>query len=167
MKTLALATMALFAAPVLAQSAPPAPPASPQAAAERAKPRMPRMAHPGPNFSNISPEGRAILRETMKADAADRAALKTARDRINALLAADRLDTAALKRAMDEERRLVDVQHGKRQTAMLAAFQKMSAADRKAFAQDAARSRSEVEARVKRWRDGAARQAPAQPPVSQ
>ncbi|WP_448582392.1 hypothetical protein [Thermaurantiacus sp.] len=49
------------------------------------------------------------------------AALRTARDRVNVLIAADRLDVPALRRAMEEERRLVDQQQVRRQAALLEA----------------------------------------------
>jgi uncharacterized membrane protein len=141
-----LTIAALAAAPVMAQTAPPA------AGATAPKVKMMRV-HRGPMFGNVSAEGRAILRESMKSDPEGRAAVKAARDRINDLVAADRLDTAALKRAMEDERRLVDAQHAKRQASLLAAIQKLSPADRKAFAEDARKSRDEVEARVIRWRE--------------
>ena len=150
MKTMILAIAALAAAPVMAQTAPPAPPT---AGATAPKVKMMRV-HRGPMFGNVSAEGRAILRESMKSDPEGRAAVKAARDRINDLVAADRLDTAALKRAMEDERRLVDAQHAKRQASLLAAIQKLTPADRKAFAEDARKSRDEVEARVIRWREG-------------
>jgi uncharacterized membrane protein len=119
--------------------------------------------HRGPMFGNVSAEGRAAFHESMKADPEGRAAVKAARDRINDIVAAERLDTAALKRAMDEERRLVDAQHAKRQTALLAAIQKLSPADRKAFAEDARKGRDEMEARVVRWRDGMPHHPPRTP----
>ncbi|TPE59812.1 hypothetical protein FJQ54_12850 [Sandaracinobacter neustonicus] len=154
MKTLILATAALMAAPALAQTAPPPLAAPPAAAAEgRLKLRPMRIQH-APLFGNVSPEGRAILLESMKADQSDRPALKAARDRINTLVGADKLDVPALKRAMEDERKLVDAQHVKRQSALLAAFQKLSPADRKAFADDARKGRDRVEARVIRWREG-------------
>jgi uncharacterized membrane protein len=151
-KTLLMITTAvLAAAPALAQSAPPAPPPGMDA------PRGDRPMHMRGNrqmlFPNVSEDGRKILRETMRPDPADREALRAARDRINTLVAADRLDVAALKRAMEDERRLVDSQHAKRQATMIAAFQKLSAADRKAFAQDAQRGRQMMDARMARWRD--------------
>ncbi|WP_448586987.1 periplasmic heavy metal sensor [Thermaurantiacus sp.] len=145
MKRLAVLALAL-ACPALAQPAPP-----PAAEAPRAKP------HPfdprAPVFGRVSPEGRQILSEAMNRNrAADREALKAARDRINSLIAADRLDLPALRRAMEEERRLVDRQHAERQAALLEAVQKLSAADRKAFAEDALAGRRRAEARAESWR---------------
>ena len=160
MKPMILAIAALVATPVMAQSAPPAPP---QPGAEAPRMKIMRIQR-GPMFGNVSPEGRTILRESMRADTEGRAAVKAARDRINDLVAAERLDTAALKRAMDDERRLVDAQHAKRQAALLSAFQKLSPADRKAFAEDARRGRDEVEARVGRWHEGMQHHRP-KPPV--
>jgi hypothetical protein len=53
---------------------------------------------------------------------------------------------------MAEERRLVDAQHARRQAALLEAFQKLSAADRKAFAERALRGRAMAEERAAEWR---------------
>lgn len=149
MKTLIAATTALLAAPVLAQAAPPAPPTGFEAGNERM--RALRM-HRGDMWANVSPEGRAILRETMRGDPKDREAIKTSRDRINAIVGAETLDVAALRKAMADERRLVDAQHAARQARMVAAIQKLSPADRKAFAEDARRARTDVEARMAQWR---------------
>ena len=152
MKIVIAATMALLAAPALAQAAAPAPQAPPsgfEAGNERV--RVMKM-HRRDLWANVSPEGRAILRETLKGDPKDREATKAARDRINAIVGAERLDVGALRRAMEEERRLVDAQHAARQARMLAAIQKLSAADRKAFAEDARQGRARVEARTAEWR---------------
>lgn len=153
MKTLILATAALMAAPALAQTAaPPAPAAGAMTPALKAE-RMRAMHAQRPHMlGNLSPEGRKILSEAMHGTQEDRAAVKAARDRISALVGADRLDVPALKRAMDDERRLVDGQHAKRQQAMLAAVQKLSIEDRKAFAADASKARADVEKRTAQWR---------------
>jgi hypothetical protein len=148
-KILIAATAAMLAMPVLAQAAPPAPPTTAEAGNERM--RMVRM-HRKDMWANVSPEGRAILRETLRGDPKDREATRAARDRINTIVGAEKLDVPALRRAMEDERRLVDAQHGKRQASMLAAIQKLSAADRKAFAEDARRARADVEARTANWR---------------
>jgi hypothetical protein len=148
-KTLIAATTALLAAPVLAQAAPPAPPTGFEAGNERM--RALRI-HRGDMWANVSPEGRAILRETMRGDPKDREAIKTSRDRINAIVGAETLDVAALRKAMADERRLVDAQHAARQARMVAAIQKLSPADRKAFAEDARRARTDVETRTAAWR---------------
>ncbi len=143
MKPIAPLAALLLATPAFAQSAPPVPPAPP----------MMKVYRHGPMFGSMTPEGRKILSEAMQAyNKADRQALRDARDAINAQVAAERLDVAALRRAMEAERRLVDAQHAKRQAALLAALQKVSVEDRRAFAQDATRGRAEVEARTAEWR---------------
>ncbi len=166
MKTLILAAAALIAAPAIAQTAPAqtSPSATPQAQNETQaqQPRMKRMEagrmkhRRGPMFENVSAEGREILFAAMRKDMGEhRAEMRAARDRINSLVGAEKLDVAALKKAMDAERKLVDAHHARRQTAMLEAFQKLSPADRKAFAEDAGKSRARVEARTKEWRERA------------
>jgi uncharacterized membrane protein len=137
---LLLATALLLAAPALAQSPPPP---DPQARAYRFQ---------RGDLASVSPEGRRILAQAIRGSREDRAAVMAARDRINQLAAADQLDVAALRRAMAEERRLVDAQHARRQAALLEAFQKLSAADRKAFAERALRGRAMAEERAAEWR---------------
>ena len=66
-------------------------------------------------------------------------------------------------RAMEDERRLVDAQHAKRQASLLAAIQKLSPADRKAFAEDARNARARVEARTSQWRKGGGERGPGGP----
>jgi Spy/CpxP family protein refolding chaperone len=166
-KTLIAAAVAMLAMPVLAQAAPPAPPTTAEAGNERM--RVVRM-HRKDMWANVSPEGRAILRETLRGDPKDREATRAARDRINTLVGAEKLDVTALRRAMEDERRLVDSQHAKRQASMLAAIQKLTPADRKAFAEDARRARADVEARTATWRKRAeggreVRDVPAPVPV--
>ncbi len=150
----------LLSAPALAQ-APEPPPGQPGAGdyrpwAERG-PRAERRAGPLQRFANMSPEGRQVLAEAMRGEAGaeERARVRAARDRVLALVAAERLDVAALRRAMEEERRLVEQQHAARQARMLAAFQKMSAEDRRAFAENAMRGREMAELRAERWRSRA------------
>ncbi|MFN3371612.1 MAG: periplasmic heavy metal sensor [Sphingomonadaceae bacterium] len=151
MKTLTpLMIAGALAAPALAQNPPP-PPAGAQAAPEPGPTRVYRMER-RMGFGNVSPEGRKVLVEAMRMSKEDRAAIIAQRDRINELLAADRLDVAALRRAMEAERRLVDHHHARRQAAMLDAFQKLSAEDRKAFAADARRGRAMAEGRTEEWR---------------
>jgi hypothetical protein len=155
-KILIAATAALLAAPLLAQTANPAPPAAAAGAEpQRERMRMMRM-HRQDMWANVSPEGRAILRETLRNDPKDREAIKASRDRINTIVGAEKLDVAALRKAMADERRLVDAQHANRQASMLAAIQKLSTADRKAFAEDANRARADIEARTAEWRKRAA-----------
>ena len=152
---------ALVAMPAVAQTAPPATPA-PQgmAAGPDARgplpPRGPRKAYPRGMFRNMSPEGRKLMIDAMRplADPQQRAQLKAARDRVNSLLVADKLDSTALARAMDDERRLVDAQHARRQQALLGALQKMSAEDRKAFAAASQMGREQMADRLKRYRVG-------------
>lgn len=152
MKTLVAATLALMAAPALAQAAPPAPPAPPSGFEAGNERRQVVRMHRQAMWANVSPEGRAILRETLRGDPKDREATRAARDRINAVVGAETLDVGALRKAMADERRLVDAQHAARQARMLAAIQKLSPADRKAFAEDARRGRADVEARTSEWR---------------
>ena len=65
-----------------------------------------------------------------------------------------RLDAGALGRAMDDERRLVDAQHAKRQQALLGALQKMSVEDRKAFAASSQMGRERMDGMMQRYRAG-------------
>lgn len=173
MKTFILASVALLATPVFAQSAPPAPAAP--AAQTQAAPQKPERVRPvhvqgkhmrGPMFKNMSPEGRKILMEAMRGASEDRGAIQASRDRVNAAIGADRLDVTALKRAMDDERRLVDAQQVKRQQAMLTAVQKLSVEDRKAFAADAMKARANVEKRTAEWRKRAEERRNSAKPVT-
>lgn len=154
---------ALLAMPAIAQTAAPAAPAQQGMAAGpeargKAPPRGWRKGqHAGGGmFRNLSPEGRKLMVEAMRplADPQQRAQVKAARDRVNQLLVADRLDAAALGRAMDEERRLVDAQHARRQQALLGALQKMSAEDRKAFAASSRMGRERMDDMMRRYRAG-------------
>lgn len=154
-RSLTLAALLALALPgvALAQPSPP-PVASTAGKGPHAVPKM---------FPNVSEQGRALLRQAMAAGEADRAAVRAARDRVNALIAADRLDVAQLAKAMAEERALVDRQQAARQSALITALQQMSAADRRAFAEDARRGRERVEKRVIRWQGGPG--APPPPPL--
>lgn len=166
--TLALA----LAGPALAQAGapvPPAPPSEPKRVERRVMLVDGRRG--GPAFPNMSAEGRALLLDAMRANQeTDRVALRRARDEVNRLIAAERLDVAAVRRAMAEERRLVAEQQARRQEAMLGVLQKLSPADRKAFAEDAMRGRENVDARADAWRKWAeevragARVPPPPPP---
>jgi Spy/CpxP family protein refolding chaperone len=152
--TLYLTTaLALAAAvPAAAQTATPVAPAAPATAQAQRGPGGPGM-H-GRNrpqmFASLSPAGQQIMRDAMRpADPkTDHAAMKAARDQVLTLLDADKLDVAALKRAMADERAAADAMQVKRQAAMLAAFQKLSVADRKAFVVDARAMRDRMEARM-------------------
>ncbi len=94
---------------------------------------MPMM---GGMFGKLSPEGRDTMRQAMAGGPreVDRAAVDAARKKMLDVLAADRLDVAALRSAMAEERAVAARQQETHQAAMLAAFQKLSVTDRKAFA---------------------------------
>jgi uncharacterized membrane protein len=142
LKAAAAALAVAIAAPAFAQAQPPgAPP--PEGQIRRLSPGMAGF-HEVDRFAGMSAEGRATLREAMKPrpSAEDRAAVRAARQRVLTLIAADRLDVAAVRRAQAAERDLVVKQHERQQDAMLAAYQKLSAADRKAFA-DGMRDREE------------------------
>lgn len=128
-----------IAAPALAQGTPPAPATPPAHGKDllihRLSPGM-RGFHDMGRFEGMSEEGRAILRDAMRPQQSpqDREAVRSARQRVLNLLATDRLDVAAVRRAQAAERELVLKQHERQQEAMLAAYQKLSPADRKAFA---------------------------------
>lgn len=94
------------------------------------------MAMGGGMLHQLSPEGRDIMRQAMASGPREvnRAAVKAARNKMLDVLAAEKLDVAALRNAMTEERSIAARQQEANQAAMLAAFQKLSAADRKAFA---------------------------------
>ncbi len=167
--------LALAASAALAQApspvSPPAGPGQAEAMPERPGPRGGDVG--ARRFSGLSPEGRALIAEALRPAAGqeERARIRAARERVHALLAADRLDVAALRRAMEEERRLVEALHAARQARMLEAFQKMSVADRRAFAENARRGRLMAEARAERWRAWAEEarrrrmEAPVPPPA--
>lgn len=106
-------------------------------------------------FPSMSEAGHATMREAMSGSGNgrdDRQQIKAARDRMLTLLDAERLDSAALKRAMDEERTLANASRERRQAAMLTAFAKLSAADRKAFVADSRAMKSRMEERMEGWR---------------
>lgn len=132
------AVVLAVAAPALAQPAPPAPPQQPQREIQirRMSPGMTGF-HEMDRFAGMSAEGRATLREAMRPQQTpqDREAVRSARQRVLGLIAADKLDVSAVRRAQAAERDLVIKQHERQQDAMLAAYQKLSAADRKAFAE--------------------------------
>jgi Spy/CpxP family protein refolding chaperone len=146
-KTLLLA--ALIAAPAIAQPAPPPAPPAPHA--------MERGMHMGARmFPSMSEAGRATMREAMMAGGNrrdDRQKVEAAREKMLAALEAERFDAAAVKRAMDEERALSDASRQQRQAAMLAAFQKLSAEDRKAFVTDSRAMKARMQGRMEGWRE--------------
>lgn len=156
MKTLITISAALLCATAAsAQMTPPAPP-SPPAMANPPMPPMPPMPPRGGmrGFGAMSEPGRQAMMGAMRADRdanrADHDRVKASRDRMLAVLDAERLDTAALKRAMDDEREAANAMKVRRQTAMLAAFQSLSLADRRAFVADARTLRDRVETRVEK-----------------
>jgi hypothetical protein len=117
----------------------------------------------GAMFAGMSDAGQATMRDAMKAGGdprSDHEAVKAARDRMLALLDADSLDVAALKRAMDDERKIAQASHDRRQAAMLAGFTKLSTADRKAFVANARTMKARMEARVGEMRGWGGRSGP-------
>jgi hypothetical protein len=54
---------------------------------------------------------------------------------------------------MEEERTLADATRQQRQAAMLAAFQKLSPEDRKAFVTDSRAMKARMKGRMEGWRD--------------
>jgi Spy/CpxP family protein refolding chaperone len=147
---LLLATPAL-ATPALAQPAPPAPPS---ASADMRGGEHGRGGHR--MFPSMSEAGRAIIAQAMLSGDdrdATRQKIEAARERLLAALAADRFDIAAVKRAMDEERAVGEAGRNAKQAAMLAAFQKLSPEDRKAFAADSRAMKERMGKRMKQWRE--------------
>lgn len=173
-KLLALAAL-LAAAPAFAQPAPPPPPAPPTAGQYGGHAGMAGRHHGKAErmFPSMSEAGRATLHEAMMAGGDRRATgaqIEAARDRMLTALEADRFDAAAVKRAMDEERALAQTTKQERQAAMLAAFGKLSTADRKAFVADSRAMKSRMEQRMQGWRERmrerrGAPPAPPAPPV--
>ena len=157
-KTLLLAALIagpLFTAPAFAQPAPPAPPAAHHAGPHHgAGPKMGQMG--ARMFPSMSEAGRKTMHEAMMAGGNrrdDRQKVEAARDKMLAALEAERFDGGAVKRAMDEERSLADATRQQRQAAMLAAFQKLSPEDRKAFVIDSRAMKTRMQGRMDGWRD--------------
>ena len=162
----ALIAAPLITAPAFAQSAPPAPAAS---AAPGAPPGAPPGSGPHAGrhhgqgaaghmrmFPSMSEAGRQIMREAMVAGGNrrdDRKKVEAARDKMLAALEAERFDAGVIKRAMDEERALSDASRQQRQAAMLAAFQKLSPEDRKAFVTDSRAMKTRMHSRMDGMRD--------------
>jgi Spy/CpxP family protein refolding chaperone len=151
-KSLLLAAL-LAAAPAIAQPAPPAPPAAP---APMGGPHG-RGMHMGDRmFPSMSEAGRAIMREAMMTGGnrrEDRQKMEAVRDKMLTVVSADKLDLAAIRRVMEEERALADASRQQRQSAMLAAIQKLSPEDRKAFVADSRAMKTRMEARMDGWRE--------------
>ena len=157
-KTLLLAALIagpLFTAPAFAQPAPPAPPAANHAGPHHgAGPKMGQMG--ARMFPSMSEAGRKTMHEAMMAGGNrrdDRQKVEAAREKMLAALEAERFDGGAVKRAMDEERSLADATRQQRQAAMLAAFQKLSPEDRKAFVIDSRAMKTRMQGRMDGWRD--------------
>ena len=119
--------------------------------------RLMRLRHHVENglYAGMSEEGRRSLSTAMRGNPADRIAerraVSAARDKVMTLLEAERLDTAALKRAMDEERAAAEATHQRRQAAVFAALQRLSPADRKAFAANARAMKNRMDDRLRAW----------------
>lgn len=106
-------------------------------------------------FQDMSPEGRAIMRQAMR-DARESdtvVAIHAARGRMLDILAADPFDAAALQRTMQEERQLVLSQHQRMHAAMVAGFSRLTPADRRAFATSARAAREWMEDRREQRRE--------------
>lgn len=154
-KTLLLAAL-LAAAPAFAQSAPPAPPAPPQMGHHAGQKGPHGMGMNARMFPSMSEAGRKTMHDAMMAGGNrrdDRQKVAAARDKMLAALEAERFDAGAVKRAMDEERTLSDATREQRQTAMLAAFQKLSAEDRKAFVTDSRAMKARMQGRMEGRRE--------------
>lgn len=146
-----VASVLLAAAPAIAQTPPAAPPPAAMPGGQGHKGHnMGGGGHRMKPWANLSPAGQAVMRDMMRQgmDEGQRAPLRAARDRITTIVAADRLDVAALRSAMDDERRLMEAEHVRRQEAMVAALQKLSPADRKLFAQNAQAGRARMHQRM-------------------
>lgn len=139
----ALAATTLLAAPALAQApanttAPVAATAE-QGAATAAPGKHQHKMHEKRNthrasWQAISPEGRAILKDSWKqGDKKAFEEMRAARENVRTLMAADKLDIPALKKAMDTQKKLQDNQHATRQQRLLETLPKLSTADRKAL----------------------------------
>lgn len=159
---------ALIAAPAVAQPAPPPPPPAPMG-----DPHGPGMAMGARLFPSMSEAGRQIMRDAMMAGGGrrdERTRIEAARDKMLAVLESDRFDVAAVKRAMDEERTIADSSRQQRQVAMLAALQKLSPEDRKAFVADSRAMKARMQSRMDgwrgKWRERMGQPAPTPPPQS-
>ncbi|WP_353218122.1 periplasmic heavy metal sensor, partial [Sandarakinorhabdus sp.] len=106
-------------------------------------------------FPSMTEAGRQIMREAMAAGGnrrAERQQMEAVREQMLTLLSADKIDLAAVKRVTDEERALADASRKQRQAAMLAAVQKLSLEDRKAFVADSRAMKARMDARMDGWR---------------
>ena len=152
----ALIAAPLMSAPLLAQAAPSAPPAGMAGAGPHAGHHMGGMGGGGmPMFPTMSEAGRKTVHEAMMAGGNrrdDRQKMAALREKMLIALEGERFDAASVKRAMDEERALAEATRDQRQSAMLAAFQKLSAEDRKAFVADSRAMKARMQQRMDGWR---------------
>lgn len=159
------------AAPVAAQMPPPPPGGPAMAAGHHGGRGMHGRGMDGRGmFASMSEAGRKTMMEAMRGGGdrrAEREQVKAARDRMLTLLEAERLDTGALKRALDDERNAANASRERHQAAMLAAFGKLSVADRKAFVADARAMKDRMESRMKdrRGKRGGMDDMPPPPPM--
>jgi Spy/CpxP family protein refolding chaperone len=160
LRAAALGAALIAAVPVLAQTPPPSPPgaamrAGPDAGGRWGHGKGGMMGGHQRAFASMSEAGRQTMWDAMRAGGdrqADREAVKAARDRMLTILEADRLDSGALRRAMDDERNAANASRERHQAAMLAAFGKLTVADRKAFVADSRALKTRMEARMEQWR---------------
>ncbi len=106
--------------------------------------------HGGP-LAALSLEGRRTMQDAfhgaMVANRPDQDRVAAARDRVVELMGAERLDAGGLKRAMDDERDAAQAMKGRQQAALLGALQRLSPADRLAFAESSRNLRGRFERR--------------------
>jgi Spy/CpxP family protein refolding chaperone len=150
---LAFAIAAAAPGAALAQATSPAPPAAAGEPAAKTGEGPHRGGRAGP-LKNLSPEGRQIMREAARRDVSqqDREAMRAARERVLTLLAADPLDVNAIRQAQAEERSIAQKNHMERQEALLAGYQKLSPADRKAFVEGMREMEGRIGDRMKMMR---------------
>ncbi len=150
MKLAAALLLFAVAAPAVAQMAAPPPPPPGDGMHDGRE----RMHWRSPMFTGMSDAGKATLHAAMHDGdpQTDHAATRAARDRMLAVLDADRLDATALRRAMDDEREAANAAKARHQAAMVAAFQQLSLADRRAFVINARAMRNRIEDRMAGWR---------------
>ncbi|MDT7934548.1 MAG: periplasmic heavy metal sensor [Sphingomonadaceae bacterium] len=135
--------------------------ALPAAAQDMPPPPAPGLGNPGRpgglrgTMSQLSPEGRQALKQAMQSLRGDgtREQIQAARQQQLDILGAETFDAAAMQRAQMAERNLVTGQQQRRQAALLAAYSRMSAADRRVLAQAANQGRAMVQNRLQRFRD--------------
>lgn len=88
-------------------------------------------------FTDMSPQGAAIIAEAMQAQRIPSNAeeVRKARQKVLDLISAEKLDIEAIRRAQAEERALAIKEHARAQEKMLKAYQRLSVQDRRAFAE--------------------------------